>query len=276
MTNIYIIIILILILATILVVFLLAQSKQVKKRRQSLMLSVFPQEWQDILKKNFPLYKKLPDSVKKTLHGYINIFMDEKTFEACGDLEELTEEMCVTIAGQACLLLVNGRCGFYDKLTTILVYPDMYRAEQKQNKDGTIASGGSRLGESWEQGTIVLSWKHTLRGPAITNDGQNLVIHEFAHQLDQWDGAADGAPLKGFDEAHKDWSENFQEAYIQHAERFKKGRKLVIDEYGATNPAEFFAVATETFFEKPKALLRRYPAVYNELKSFYKLDPIDW
>ena len=276
MTNIYIIIILILILATFLVVFLLAQSKKIKKRRQSSMLSVFPQEWNDVLKKNFPLYKKLPDSAKKTLHGYINVFMDEKTFEACGGLEELTEEMCVTIAGQACLLLVNGRCGFYDKLTTILVYPDMYRAEQKQNKDGTIASGGSRLGESWEQGTIVLSWKHTLRGPAITNDGQNLVIHEFAHQLDQWDGAADGAPLKGFDEAHKDWSKNFQEAYTQHAKRFKKGRKLVIDEYGATNPAEFFAVATETFFEKPKALLRRYPVIYDELKNFYKLDPIDW
>ena len=150
MTNIYIIIILILILATFVVVFLLAQSKQIKKRRQSLIVSVFPQEWHDILNKNFPLYKKLPDGVKKTLHGYINVFMDEKTFEACGELEELTEEMCVTIAGQACLLLVNGRCGFYDKLTTILVYPDMYRAEQKQNKDGTIASGGSRLGESWE------------------------------------------------------------------------------------------------------------------------------
>ena len=82
-------------------VFLLSQSKQIKKRRQSLIVSVFPQEWHDILNKNFPLYKKLPDGVKKTLHGYINVFMDEKTFEACGALEELTEEMCVTIAGQA-------------------------------------------------------------------------------------------------------------------------------------------------------------------------------
>ncbi|MBV64249.1 MAG: hypothetical protein CMP45_07035, partial [Rickettsiales bacterium] len=133
-----------------------------------------------------------------------------------------------------------------------------------------------RLGESWEKGTVILSWKHTLRGPAIANDGQNLVIHEFAHQLDQWDGVADGAPLRAFVNEHKDWSKNFQEAFEKHAKRLKAGRKLVIDSYGATNPAEFFAVSTETFFEKPKKLLNRYPAIYKELKSFYMLDPLEW
>ena len=276
MEGVYIIIILILVLATALVLFFFLQSREIKDRRRKLIASAFPKSWDEILRKNFPLYKKIPKNVQKKLHSYINVFMDEKTFEACGDLEELTEEMCVTIAGQACLLLVNGRCGFYDKLTTILVYPDMYKADQKQNKDGTIGGGGTRLGESWEQGTIVLSWKHSLRGPAITNDGQNLVIHEFAHQLDQWDGMADGAPLRSFSEEHKDWSKNFYEAYNRHAERFRKGRKLVIDEYGATNPAEFFAVASETFFEKPRGLLKRYPAIYNELKNLYALDPINW
>ena len=163
---------------------------------------------------------------------------NEKSFEACGSLDELTEEMCVTIAGQACLLLVNGRCGVYDKLTTILVYEDMYSAGAQQNQDGTVGKGGTRLGESWEKGTVILSWKHSLRGPAIANDGQNLVIHEFAHQLDQWDGVADGAPLRAFVNEHKDWSKNFQEAFEKHAKRLKAGRKLVIDSYGATDPAE--------------------------------------
>ena len=152
----------------------------------------------------------------------------------------------------------------------------MYSAGSQQNKDGTVGKSGSRLGESWEKGTVILSWKHSLRGPAIANDGQNLVIHEFAHQLDQWDGAADGAPLKGFVNEHKDWSKNFQEAYDKHGKLLKVGRKLVIDAYGATNPAEFFAVSTETFFEKPRKLSKRYPHIYKELKNFYQLDPLSW
>ena len=261
---------------TVVVLYAINRSSVTHDFRMRLMDSEFPEHWKEVLKKDFPLYNKLPNEIRDKLHSYINVFMEEKSFEACGSLDELTEEMCITIAAQACLLLVNGRCGFYDKLTTILVYPDMYSAGSQQNKDGTIGKSGSRLGESWEKGTVILSWKHSLRGPAIANDGQNLVIHEFAHQLDQWDGAADGAPLKGFVNEHKDWSKNFQEAYDKHGKLLKAGRKLVIDAYGATNPAEFFAVSTETFFEKPRKLSKRYPDIYKELKNFYQLDPLSW
>lgn len=261
---------------TVVVLYAINRSSVTRDFRMRLMDSEFPDHWKEVLKKDFPLYNKLPNEIRDKLHSYINVFMEEKSFEACGSLDELTEEMCITIAAQACLLLVNGRCGFYDKLTTILVYPDMYSAGSQQNKDGTIGKSGSRLGESWEKGTVILSWKHSLRGPAIANDGQNLVIHEFAHQLDQWDGAADGAPLKGFVNEHKDWSKNFQEAYDKHGKLLKAGRKLVIDAYGATNPAEFFAVSTETFFEKPRKLSKRYPDIYEELKNFYQLDPLSW
>ena len=261
---------------TVVVLYAINRSSVTHDFRMRLMDSEFPDYWKEVLKKDFPLYNKLPNEIRDKLHSYINVFMEEKSFEACGSLDELTEEMCITIAAQACLLLVNGRCGFYDKLTTILVYPDMYSAGSQQNKDGTIGKSGSRLGESWEKGTVILSWKHSLRGPAIANDGQNLVIHEFAHQLDQWDGAADGAPLKGFVNEHKDWSKNFQEAYDKHGKLLKAGRKLVIDAYGATNPAEFFAVSTETFFEKPRKLSKRYPDIYEELKNFYQLDPLSW
>lgn len=263
-------------LITVVVIYAINRSSSKHEIRKKLMESEFPENWKEALKKDFPLYNKMPEKIKGKLHSYINVFMEEKSFEACGSLDELTEEMCVTIAGQACLLLVNGRCGVYDKLTTILVYEDMYSAGKQQNQDGTVGKGGNRLGESWEKGTVILSWKHSLRGPAIANDGQNLVIHEFAHQLDQWDGLADGAPLRAFVNEHQDWSKNFQEAFDKHAKRLKAGRKLVIDSYGATNPAEFFAVSTETFFEKPKKLLNRYPSIYNELKSLYMLDPLEW
>ena len=276
MNNAYIILIIIVVLMTVVVLYAINRSSVTRDFRMRLMDSEFPDHWKEVLKKDFPLYNKLPNEIRDKLHSYINVFMEEKSFEACGSLDELTEEMCITIAAQACLLLVNGRCGFYDKLTTILVYPDMYSAGSQQNKDGTIGKSGSRLGESWEKGTVILSWKHSLRGPAIANDGQNLVIHEFAHQLDQWDGAADGAPLKGFVNEHKDWSKNFQEAYDKHGKLLKAGRKLVIDAYGATNPAEFFAVSTETFFEKPRKLSKRYPDIYEELKNFYQLDPLSW
>ncbi|MFL2482701.1 MAG: zinc-dependent peptidase [Verrucomicrobiales bacterium] len=276
MNNAYIILIIIVVLMTVVVLYAINRSSVTHDFRMRLMDSEFPEHWKEVLKKDFPLYNKLPNEIRDKLHSYINVFMEEKSFEACGSLDELTEEMCITIAAQACLLLVNGRCGFYDKLTTILVYPDMYSAGSQQNKDGTIGKSGSRLGESWEKGTVILSWKHSLRGPAIANDGQNLVIHEFAHQLDQWDGAADGAPLKGFVNEHKDWSKNFQEAYDKHGKLLKAGRKLVIDAYGATNPAEFFAVSTETFFEKPRKLSTRYPDIYEELKNFYQLDPLSW
>ena len=276
MNNAYIILIIIVVLMTVVVLYAINRSSVTHDFRMRLMDSEFPEHWKEVLKKDFPLYNKLPNEIRDKLHSYINVFMEEKSFEACGSLDELTEEMCITIAAQACLLLVNGRCGFYDKLTTILVYPDMYSAGSQQNKDGTVGKSGSRLGESWEKGTVILSWKHSLRGPAIANDGQNLVIHEFAHQLDQWDGAADGAPLKGFVNEHKDWSKNFQEAYDKHGKLLKAGRKLVIDAYGATNPAEFFAVSTETFFEKPRKLSTRYPDIYEELKNFYQLDPLSW
>lgn len=265
------------IVGTIFIIWLINRSsRQNKILRDKIFNSTFPDEWETILERNFKLYKRLPDDVRTRLNSYVNVFMNEKSFEACGGLEELTEEMCVTIAGQACLLLLNGRCGCYDALSTVLIYPDMYSAESSANKDGTVGEGGNRLGESWGSGTVILSWVHTLRGPAIANDGKNVVIHEFAHQLDQKDGSADGAPLLGFTEENRDWAKSFGSAYERHGKRHRRGKKLVIDAYGATNPAEFFAVATETFFEKPKKLQQRYPRIYDHLKSFYSLDPLTW
>ncbi len=226
--------------------------------------------------RNFGLYAKLPEEVRRKLGGYVNAFVEEKNFEACGDLEEMTEEMMVTVAGQACLLLLSDRFGVFDRLSTVLLYPDVFSADSGVDRDGFDRGVENRLGESWGTGSVVLSWYHVLHGPEVEEDGHNVVLHEFAHQLDQLDGAADGAPELGSQAEYRDWAKVFGAAYERHAQRMERGRRLVIDDYGGTNPAEFFAVATESFFERSRKLRERYPKLYDKLKTFYALDPVAW
>ena len=246
------------------------------RRRRELLAAPLPDAWHEILVRNFGLYRKMPMEVKRKLGGYVNAFMEEKGFEACGDLEELTEEMMVTVAGQACLLLVNGKFGVFDRLSTILLYPSVFSAASGVDEGGLDRGVEHRLGESWDTGSVVLSWYHVLHGPEVEQDGHNVVLHEFAHQLDQLDGVADGAPTLGSMADYRDWAKVFGEAYERHAGRMERGRRLVIDDYGGTNPAEFFAVATESFFERPRKLKERYPELYDKLRKFYALDPVEW
>ena len=257
-------------------VFWMLRRVAFRARRRKLLAQPMPDEWDAILRENFPLYLSMPADLRDRLGGYVNAFLAEKNFEACGDLEAVTEEMRVTLAGQACVLLLNGRFGVFDRLRTVLLYPNVFVGESGVDRDGVDRGEQSRLGESWGTGSVVFSWRHVLHGPEYVDDGHNVVLHEFAHQLDQEDGAADGVPSLGSSSAHREWAAVFREAYEQHANRRRRGRRLVIDDYGATNPAEFFAVATETFIEKPEALKERYPALYEQLCRFYELDPVAW
>jgi Mlc titration factor MtfA (ptsG expression regulator) len=133
-----------------------------------------------------------------------------------------------------------------------------------------------RLGESWETGTIVLSWDSVEQGAHDIRDGHNVTFHEFAHQLDHEDGPTDGAPGLGSRAAYRSWARVFSENYSDFLELTERGRKTVLDAYGATNPAEFFAVTTETFFEKPVQLSEDRPDLYQELMAYYKVDPREW
>ena len=260
-----------------LLVFLVWKHESGKsRRRRELLAQPMPERWDEILRRNFPLYNSLPDGVRKQLGGYVNAFLAEKNFEPCGGLEEVTEEMRVTLAGQACLLLLNGRNGVFERLRTILLYPDIFVAGGGYDEDGFAEGQGQHLGESWSTGSVVLSWHHVLHGPEVEEDGHNVVLHEFAHQLDQIDGSADGAPTLASAAEYREWAQVFGGAYEQHQGRISRRRRLVIDDYGGTNPAEFFAVSTETFFEKPKQLKKRYPDLYNQLRKFYALDPLEW
>ncbi len=245
-------------------------------RRKRLFAAPFPEEYKQIVRSNVPLYSRLPDSLKEQLHGLVNVFIAEKNFEGCGGLE-LTNEIKVTIAAQACILLLNRRTKYFPKLGTILVYPHTYVAKTVSS-NGTITIDGQsvRLGESWQHGPVVLAWDSVKGGTLNITDASNVVLHEFAHQLDQEDGTADGAPILERRSRYATWARVLSNEYEVLQKKKRKHRRSVLDKYGATNPAEFFAVATETFFEKPRQMEKKHPELYDELRNYYKLDPAKW
>ena len=170
---------------------------------------------------------------------------------------------------------VGGTSG---RLRSILVYPSTYSSHGTRATEGGFVEEGeqSRLGESWNQGYVVLAWDSVLHGASELGDGHNVVLHEFAHQLDQEDGVADGVPLFDHPLRYGSWARVLERDFEKLIQRTSRGHDGVLDAYGATNKAEFFAVATETFFEKPHALRRRYPELYELLREFYGLEPGEW
>ncbi|MBL7215635.1 MAG: zinc-dependent peptidase [Phycisphaerae bacterium] len=255
--------------------FIAKRFKRNRKRRL-LLQSDLDAAKQGFIKKNLPLYQHLPADLKQQLNGLVNVFLDEKHFVGCGGLE-ITDEIKVTIAAQACMLLLNRKTNFYPKLKAIYVYPHTYVAKSLQNDGGLILEGKSvRLGESWQNGPVVLAWDNITGGARNVEDGRNVVLHEFAHQLDQEDGDADGAPILDCRGCYRSWAAVLGEEYERLRQKEHGGQRSVLNKYGATNPAEFFAVATEAFFEKPKQMYKHSPELYEKLKSYYKLDPLSW
>jgi hypothetical protein len=246
-----------------------------RRRRLALLNKPFPPAWLAILENNLPHYKNLPAGLQRQLRGLIRIFIGEKSFEGCGGLA-MTDEIRVTIAAQACLLLLNRETDCYPKLYSVLVYPSTYVVNDPDHSGLEPADSSVRLGESWNHGAVVLAWDSVKKGAVNFQDGHNVAMHEFAHQLDQEDGRSDGAPNLGARSAYSAWSRVLSREYEQLQRENAQGRKNLMDHYGATNPAEFFAVATETFFEKPEQLKRKNPELYQELRGFYKVDPVEW
>lgn len=244
-------------------------------RRKKLREQPLSDEEHAIIAKNVPYVAKLPEADQKELEGLIRIFLAEKHFEGCGGLE-LTDEMKVTIAAQACLLLLHRENDMFPDVDAILVYPSAYRAKTKRDGGGFLIEGEqARLGESWTRGVVVLAWDHVKSGAMNMTDGRNLVLHEFAHQIDGEDGSMDGAPDLETRARYKSWAHVLGSEFSELSERLEEGLKSDIDSYGATNPAEFFAVITEMFFEKPRMMKDRHPELYEELKGFYKQDPLE-
>lgn len=238
------------------------------QRRRALSVPI-PEEWVAIIRQNIPPYTRLSQEMQQQVQEYTQEFLYDKSFEGCGGLA-LDDEIRVTIAAQACLLLLNRRVRCYPKLFSVLVYPSTYVAK---DENGEVSV---RLGESWRTGAVVLAWDSVKHGAANFADGRNLVIHEFAHQLDQEDGVGDGAPILSEHSSYAVWAQVLSREYERLRKRTGKGKKTVLDSYGATDPAEFFAVASETFFEKPRQLRKKHPELFDELQKFYRVDPAEW
>jgi len=220
----------------------------------------------------------MPEELQMQIQGLIQVFLDEKRFIGAGGLD-ITDEMRVTVAAQACLLLLNRSTQVYPNLHTIFMYPSAYRTTRETTtQSGTVAKPAqTRLGESWTRGPVVLAWDHSKQGGRNFRDGRNVVIHEFAHQLDQADGVADGTPILDDKRSYASWAETLGYEFGELQRRAgKRHRRAVLDAYGATNEAEFFAVASESFFEKPKQMADKHSELFEELKAYYQVDPTQW
>lgn len=222
------------------------------------------------LTEDFPLYSRLPHHLQQELEGLIHIFIAEKAFDPCGGLEEVTPHMQRVIAAQACILLLRKPHNLYSKLRTIRLYPDTYIAIGENGEESI------RLGESWSTGSIVLSWASVVSGGRNSEDGHNVTIHEFSHQLDQADGAGDGVPTLQTRGCYREWATIMRPEFETLIKRSAANKRTVIDSYGAANPAEFFSVATETFYEKPEQLQKKHAKLYDILVKYYGVKPHQW
>lgn len=245
------------------------------RRRRKVRARPFPPEWIEIIERNVPYYGMLVPEEQEELRGHVLVFLAEKAFEGAGGLE-ITDEIRVTIAAQACLLLLGRDTDYYPGLGTVLVYPSSYFASVKRRlpSGAVVETVEQRLGESWHSGQLVLSWDDVLHGAADVNDGHNVVLHELAHQLDSQLPESEGAPVLPRRAMYTAWARVLGEEYERLVRDISRRRRTVIDRYGATDPAEFFAVATETFFERPEKLKERHPRLYEQLAAFYRQDPV--
>ncbi|PYP80590.1 MAG: hypothetical protein DMD25_03190 [Gemmatimonadetes bacterium] len=232
-----------------------------------------PDSWYGVVEHDVPLARWLSAEERERLLRLVQVFLTEKHFEGCGGLT-VTEEMKIRIAAEACLLVLNLEGPCYPTLRTVLVYPHGFVPKFAGSPGtGEIArSPVPLIGESWGDGVVVISWDDAVRGARNPADGDNVVLHEFAHQLDAEDGAADGAPILP-PGALRTWGGVLSEEYERLRRDAADDRRSALDDYGATNKAEFFAVATEAFFEKPVQLEREHPALYTQLRQFYRQDP---
>jgi Mlc titration factor MtfA (ptsG expression regulator) len=245
------------------------------RRRARLRVKPAPPEWRAILERNLPVFMRLSAKDKAELLGHTQVFLAEKHFEGVGGLE-LTDEIRVTIAGQACLLLLHRETDYYPDLVSIVVYPSGYTAREDRHIGGGIWEEGAedRLGHTGRRlGALVLAWDAVRRGAAAPDDGENLVLHEFAHQLDFENQSSDGTPALATHGDYLAWARVMSVEFNALRSATNAGERTLLDGYGATNPSEFFAVVTEAFFEQPRALKRKHPALFAQLQRFYRQDP---
>lgn len=244
------------------------------RRRRKLLAHPPPEHWLQIAQEYFTYWRRLDDDERSRLMGIARILIAEKYWEGSGGLV-LTDEMKVSIALQAALLLLNIEHDYYSQVQTILVYPRGYfSGPSRQGPGGLLVSENTPVsGQAHYRGPIILSWHDVRRGAINDADGRNLVYHEFAHKLDMIGGVIDGTPPLADPELRRSWGTVMSLTYQQLQHDLAQGKRTFLRPYAATNEAEFFAVCTEQFFEMPMQMQQVHPAVYELLSAFYKQDP---
>ncbi len=243
-------------------------------RRKRLMTEPLDPDWLAIIERNVPYYRRLKPDMRRRLQGLVQIFLDEKSFEGCGGIE-ISDQIRLTVAAHACILLLGRDAELFPKLRSVLVYPGSYVAPLSKRGPGGVVTEGmqARSGESWSLGNVVLSWSDVLLCCSPNRTGRNVVLHEFAHQLDSESGSNEGAPVLPHPDMYADWASVLGREYQALIDAAEEGKPTLLDQYGATSPAEFFAVATECFFEKSVEMSLLHPELYDQLRLFYQQDP---
>ena len=253
---------------------LLLQPRWQARRRARIAAQPFPVAWRRILRQRVPAAARLPADLQQRLKQHILVFVAEVPFIGCRG-QAITDEVRITIAAQACLLLLGqARPVRYPRLRQVLVYPGAFAVQAAQAAEGGVVHEQRQAlaGQSWAHGQVVLGWAEVLAGAADPGDGQNVVVHEFAHQIDQDKGVADGRPWLPGPARRRRWTAVMDAAFDQ----LHREPSALIGSYAATSPAEFFAVVSELFFEQPQALAAEVPAVYQELVLLYQVHPLAW
>ncbi|MDP2561618.1 zinc-dependent peptidase [Psychrobium sp. 1_MG-2023] len=252
------------------------QKYLLEKRRVAHHAKPLSSQQLHLLNRAMPLYRRLPPTLQKQLSGHIQVFLAEKHFVG-GDGLVVDDNMRLVVAANACLLLLNRHSDNFINVKTIVLYPGAYRAKQQHQHNQIVSDvEQTRLGESWPWGTVVLSWSDSLAGSINEQDGHNVILHEFSHQLDQQNGGATGTPKLKERAMYQQWNKVLSQEYQQLRSQLWQNKSSVIDTYGATNEAEFFAVITESFFERPLQLRKEHSALYEILYRYYQVDPVSW
>jgi len=247
-----------------------------ERRRRRLLESPFPDAWRVHLEANVGAFALLDRRERTHLCELVQVFVAEKHWEGAGGLE-LDDEIRVTIAGTGCVMVLGRDHDLFDEIGSIVVYPSSVLLPEHgpfvwERPGRVIGDSVPIQGVAHRLGPVVLAWDAALRGARDPRDGRNLVIHEFAHKIDFLDGDADGAPPLASGAARRAWADVMQAAYDAHSARAERGERSLLRDYAIASPAEYFAVASEMFFERPRDLARELPDVYAQLRDFYRLD----
>ncbi len=243
-------------------------------RRRLALRQSFPEQWRTVLEDLVPLYRRLPPPLQRQLEHHVQLFLTEKPIYGCDGLE-VTDRIRVTIAGHACLLIVARPFSDFDNIRSVLVYPGAYWVREAVS-DGMLEAQEQeiRAGESWDEGKVVLSWDDCMAAARDPDGPHNVVLHEFAHQLDHAGGVTNGAPRLDSTSARR-WQAVMSEAYERLMRDFDEDEISWLDPYGMSHPVEFFAVLSEAFFQQPRTLRRHEPDIYDILTRFYRISPAE-